>query len=131
MNPIKLLTSDLLLAHYDLKLPIIIAADASQSDIVAALLHQFPNGHQKAVMHVSRALSSDEKSYSQILKEGLAIVFAVTKFHKMLQIIKLCCLFSAQRKIFRYIRQTGFSDGQHTASRIIADMLWKLMMKIL
>ncbi|XP_062714282.1 uncharacterized protein K02A2.6-like [Aedes albopictus] len=54
----EVLQSDLLLTHYDPALEIIVAADASQYGI--------------------------EANYGQIEKEGLALVFAVTKFHRML-----------------------------------------------
>ena len=36
------------------------------------------------VQHASRALTKTEEGYSQIDREGLAIIFAVTKFLKMI-----------------------------------------------
>ncbi|XP_062538458.1 uncharacterized protein K02A2.6-like [Armigeres subalbatus] len=80
----EVLQSDLLLTHYDPSLDIIVAADASQSGIGACLLHRFPDGSLKAVAHASRSLTPAEANYGQIEKEGLALVFAVTKFHRML-----------------------------------------------
>lgn len=115
----KVLASELLLTHYDPKLPIIVAADASGYGIGAVLLHQFPNGHQKAVCHVSRSLLKPEKNYSQIEKEGLALIFAVKKFHKMLHGRKftLCTdhkpLLSifAPKKAYQFTRLTDFNGG--------------------
>lgn len=50
----------------------------------AVLLHRFPDGSMKAVCHASRTLTDAEKNYAQGEKEGLALVFACTKFHRMI-----------------------------------------------
>ncbi|XP_059222312.1 uncharacterized protein K02A2.6-like [Stomoxys calcitrans] len=80
----NILGSQLMLTHYDPRLPIKVAADASNVGIGAYICHVFPDGGEKAVYHVSRSLTPAERNYSQIEKEGLALVFAVSKFHKML-----------------------------------------------
>ncbi|KAK0419802.1 hypothetical protein QR680_014328 [Steinernema hermaphroditum] len=78
------LLSDLLLVHYDPNLPIVVAADASQYGIGYVISHRFPDGTEKAVAHAARTLSDAERNYSQIEKEGLALVSAVRKFHRMI-----------------------------------------------
>ncbi|XP_055585498.1 uncharacterized protein K02A2.6-like [Uranotaenia lowii] len=80
----QILNSNLLLTHYDPKLPIVVAADASKTGIGAVIFHKFPNGSLKAIQHASRSLSTAEQAYGQPEKEALALVYAVTKFHKML-----------------------------------------------
>lgn len=80
----ELLQSPLLLTHYNPKLPIIVSADASAFGLGARIAHQLPDGTIKAVYHISRSLTSAESNYSQVEKEGLALVFAVTRFHRML-----------------------------------------------
>uniref|UniRef100_A0A7I4YVX2 RNA-directed DNA polymerase n=1 Tax=Haemonchus contortus TaxID=6289 RepID=A0A7I4YVX2_HAECO len=42
------------------------------------------HGHEKAVYHASHALTPQQKKYSQIEKEALAIIFAVQKFHRFI-----------------------------------------------
>ncbi|XP_035904771.1 uncharacterized protein K02A2.6-like isoform X5 [Anopheles stephensi] len=61
-----------------------VAADASSVGLGATISHKFPDGSIKVVQHASRALTKAEEGYSQIDREGLAIIFAVTRFHKML-----------------------------------------------
>ncbi|XP_073841558.1 uncharacterized protein [Musca autumnalis] len=80
----RILTSDLLLTHYNPALPIHIAADASSHGIGAVIYHTYPDNSVKAIHHVSRSLTPTERNYSQIEKEGLALVFAVQRFHKMI-----------------------------------------------
>ncbi|XP_062702030.1 uncharacterized protein K02A2.6-like [Aedes albopictus] len=80
----RILQSDLLLTHYNPNLEMIVAADASQHGIGAVLLHRFHDGSIKAVCHASRTLTDAERNYAQGEKEGLALIFACTKFHRMI-----------------------------------------------
>uniref|UniRef100_A0A1I8BHL0 RNA-directed DNA polymerase n=1 Tax=Meloidogyne hapla TaxID=6305 RepID=A0A1I8BHL0_MELHA len=80
----SILSSDLLLTHFDPQFEIIVTADASNYGVGAMISHKFPDGSEKAIEYASKSLSQSEKNYGQIEKEGLALVFAVQKFHKML-----------------------------------------------
>ena len=57
-------TSDLSLTHYDPKLDIIVASDATFYGIEACILHKLPDGTRKAIAHASRSLLPAEKQYS-------------------------------------------------------------------
>jgi hypothetical protein len=77
-----ILNSDLLLTHYDPSLEVIVAADASGHGMGAVIQHRWPDGSVKAIVHASCSLKPTEQNYSQIGKEGLALIFAIKKLHK-------------------------------------------------
>ena len=78
------LTSSKVLAHFNPDLPIVLECDASQYGIGAVISHRFTDGVERPIAYASRSLSPAEKNYSQTEKEGLAIVFGVTKFYMYL-----------------------------------------------
>ena len=50
----------------------------------SCILHKMPDGTKTPIAHASRTLLPTEKHYSQIEKEALGIIFAVTKCHRYL-----------------------------------------------
>ena len=78
------IASERVLMHFDPKLPVRVATDASPYGMGAVLSHQLPDGSERPVAFASRALSSTEQKYAQIDKEALAIVWGVKKFHTYL-----------------------------------------------
>ena len=80
----ELLTLSRLLVHFDPKLCLTLACDASAYGLGAVLAHKYPDGSERPIDYASRSLSRAEKNYSQIEKEGLACVFGINKFHSYL-----------------------------------------------
>ena len=78
----ELLHSAKLLVHYDPDKDIVLSCDASPYGVGAVLSHVMKDGSEKPVGFASRTLTAAEKGYSQLDKEGLAIVFAVKRFHQ-------------------------------------------------
>ena len=80
----KLLSLAEFLVHYNPTKEVILACDASPYGIGAVLSHKMSDGSDRPIGFTSRTLSSAEKGYSQIEKEGLSCVFGVKKFHNYL-----------------------------------------------
>ena len=70
--------------HYDPDRESVVSCDASPYGLGAVLSHRMREGPDRPVCYASRSLSSAEKGYCQLDKEGLAIVFAIRKFHQFL-----------------------------------------------
>ena len=71
------------LVHYDPNKPVTLAVDASPRGLGAVISHVTEQG-ERPIAYGSRTLTQAERNYSQIEREGLAIIFGLQKFHQYL-----------------------------------------------
>ena len=110
-NSFKILKQDIVnaasLTHYDPSKQLVLATDASPYG-TGAVLSQIEDGVEKPIAFASKTLTMTQKRYSQLDREGLGVIFGITKFHKFLYGRKfilqldnkpLTAIFSPERKI--------------------------------
>ena len=78
------LSSDSVLEHFNLQLPLRLAGDPSCYGIGAVLSHQYPDGSERPTAYASRTLLLSERNYTQIKRETLSLVFRIQKFHQFI-----------------------------------------------
>lgn len=96
------------LTLYDPEKEIVVCADASPLGVGAILSHVV-DGVERPVLFASSTLSPAEQNYSQLHREALAIIFAVTRFHKYLygKQFTLCSDSEALKEIFNPTKGTS------------------------
>ena len=76
-----LVSSDLVVAHFDITLDTSLIVDAGPVGLGAILVQKQQDGILRPVHFASRTLTDQEKRYSQTEREALAVVFGCERFH--------------------------------------------------
>ena len=71
------------LVHYNPSKELVLSWDASPYGLGAVLFHII-DGKEKPISYASKTLSSAERNYAQLDKEGAAVIFGIKKFHQYL-----------------------------------------------
>ena len=84
------ISSDQVLIHYSLDLPLTLTCDASPYGVGAVISHTLTDEstrrrEERPVHFASKTLSKTERNYSQLNKEALAIMYGIRKFSMYLQ----------------------------------------------
>ncbi|UYV84092.1 K02A2.6-like, partial [Cordylochernes scorpioides] len=80
----ELLTTQPILAAYDVRKPTMVSSDASSYGLGAVLKQEGKNGIWRPVAYSSRTMTPTEKRYAQIEKEALANIWACERFQDFL-----------------------------------------------
>ena len=76
-----LVSSDLVVVHFDIELATSLIVDAGPVGLGAILVQKQKDGTLRPVQYASRTLTPVERRYSQTEREALAVVFGCERFH--------------------------------------------------
>ena len=103
-----------MLAHYDPNKPILLQCDASKCGLGAVLSHIIEDRTERPAGFASKTHNAADINYSQLDKEGAAIMFALKKFHK--QIYGRCFVTMTDHKplvsLFSELKQVPVTASQ-------------------
>ena len=72
------------MTHYDVRKQIRLACDASSYGIGAVISHVMDDGNERPIAMAYRTLTTAERGYARLEKEGLSLIFGMKKFHMYL-----------------------------------------------
>ena len=78
------LSSSNVLVHYNLRLEVQLAVDASQVCLGAVITQITADGTERPIAYASGSLTKSERNYSVIEKDALAVIFGIRKFQQFL-----------------------------------------------
>ena len=107
------LASSSVLPHYNPKLEVQLAVDASPVGQGAVISHITEDETERPIAYASRSLTKAERNYSVIEKEALAIIFGIHKFQQFLYGRKFTLLTDHQPLMLLFGPKKGYHPWQH------------------
>ena len=105
-----------MLVHFKPETEIVLVYDVFHTGVGAILTQPDDHGGERPVAYASHMLNTAERNYSQIDREGLALIFAVKKFYKYLAGRHFTLV--TDHKLFLGLFGEGKSIPEHASARV-------------
>ena len=113
-----------MLVHFDYKLPVVLSSDVSPTGVSCVLAHGI-NNEERPVSFISRTLSAAERSFSQLEREALAIIFGGSSSTSILARTSFCHIHGPQTATYVVLAgQNSTAYSSCTGPPLVSHFSW-------